>query len=298
MEPNICCFVGCYDGQVYVLNRFTGETSWTFQTGAAVKSSPCIDPQTGVAWVGSHDHYLYALDVTNRQCISATHCGAGSCFSSPCISKKPHLVFIATLSGRLLAIDATEHTILWSQQCPKPVFASPLLTPIGVVCACVNGFVYCFDFQGNKLWEFETQASVFCSPTLYHDVRYGSRISHCIFFGSHDKSVYCLSLTGELLWRFTTDGPVYSSPFVAMIEGNMSCHTMCNARPCDEHDTQLAVFALSSVGSLYILDFYSGVLLAFYSLPGEVFSSPVVFDNQILIGCRDNYLYSLGILTL
>ena len=112
MEPNICCFLGCYDGQVYVLNWFTGETSWTFQTEAAVKSSR-INPQTGVAWVGSHDHYLYALDVTNRQSISATHCGAGSCFSSSHISKKPHLVFIATLNGRLLAIDATEHTILF-----------------------------------------------------------------------------------------------------------------------------------------------------------------------------------------
>ena len=105
-------FLGRYDGQVYVHSRFTGETSSIFQTEAAVKSSPCIDPQTGVAWVGSHDHYLYALDVTNRQCISVTHCGAGSCFSSPCISKEPHLVFIVTLNGHLLATDATEHTVL------------------------------------------------------------------------------------------------------------------------------------------------------------------------------------------
>lgn len=261
-----------------------------------MKSSPCIDPQTGLAWVGSHDHHLYVLDVTNRQCIAAIHCGGGSCFSSPCISKKPHLVFIATLTGCLLAIDATKHTVLWSQQCPKPVFASPLLTPIGIVCACVNGFVYCFDFQGNKLWEFETQASVFCSSTLYQDVTHDCRLSGCIVFGSHDKCVYCLSLNGELSWSFTTDGPVYSSPYVAMVNSNISCHATDNAGRCDKCDTQLAVFALSSVGTLYILDFYSGVLLAFYSLPGEVFSSPVVVDNQILIGCRDNYLYSLNIL--
>ena len=114
--------------------------------------------------------YLYALDVTNRQCISATQCSAGSCFSSPCISKKLHLVFIATLGGHLLATDATEYIVPWSQQYPKPVFASPLLTSIGIVYACVDGFVYCFDFQGNKLWKFETQASVFCSATLYQDI--------------------------------------------------------------------------------------------------------------------------------
>ena len=102
-------------------------------------------------------------------------------------------------------------------------------------------------------------------------------------FGSHDKCVYRLSLNGQLSGRFTSDGPVYSSPFVAVMERNMSCLTMCT-RPCDKRDTQLKAFALSSVGTLHILDFYSGILLAFYSLPGEVFSSPVVFDNQILIG--------------
>ena len=98
----------------------------------------------------------------------------------------------------------------------------------------------CLLFWGNELWEFETQASVFCSQTLYQDIWYGSRIYwHCIVFGSHDKCVYCLSLNGELSWRFTTERPVYSSPFVAVMEGNMSCHTMCNTRPCDKRDTQL-----------------------------------------------------------
>ena len=115
-------------------------------------------------------------------------------------------------------------------------------------------------------------------------------------FGSHDKCVYCLSLNGQLSWRFTTDGPVYSSPFVAVMEGSMSCHTMCNTRPRDNRDAQLVTFALSHVGTLYILNFYSGIILVFYSLPGEVFSSPIKFDDQILIGCRDNYLYSLEII--
>ena len=69
-------FLGRYDGQVYVHNRLTGETSWTFQTGAAVKSSLCIDPLMGVAWFRSHDHYLYALDVTYKRYISTTHCSA------------------------------------------------------------------------------------------------------------------------------------------------------------------------------------------------------------------------------
>ena len=30
-----------------------------------------------------------------------------------------------------------------------------------------------------------------------------------------------------------------------------------------------------------------------YQLPGEVFSSPVIIDNQILVGCRDDGLHCL-----
>ena len=300
------CFVGCYDGKVYVFNRSTGETHWTLQTGAAVKSSPCIDQQTGVAWIGSHDHHLYGLDITNQQCLCAVDCGDGSCFSSPCISNEPHLVFIATLSSLVLAVDATEHTVLWSQQCPKPVFASPVLIPTGIVCPCVDGFLYCFDFQGKELWYFQTNAPVFCSPSfigLEHD----SRLAGYVVFGSHDKSVYCLSLCGELQWCFTADAQVYSSPFVAELNVDhlTSCHTThqgtcfrtaCHTttcKKCDLSEAHMAVFVFSTVGTLYILELYSGVLLGSYSLPGEVFSSPVVVDKQILVGCRNDYLYSL-----
>lgn len=28
-----------------------------------IKSSPVLDPTTGLLWVGSHDQHLYALDV-------------------------------------------------------------------------------------------------------------------------------------------------------------------------------------------------------------------------------------------
>ena len=282
---------------MYVFNRFSGETHWTFQTGAAVKSSPCVDPKTGVVWVGSHDHHLYGLDVKHKQCICVIDCGGGSCFSSPCISSKPQLDFIATLAGHVLAVDPAEHLILWSQQCPKPVFASLLLIPTGIVCACVDGFLYCFNFQGKELWRFETQAAVFCSPSFI-STEYELYVSGYVLFGCHDKCVYCLSIDGALQWSFTTDAQVYSSPFVAEVNINdlLSCHATCDkthSKKCDLSDAQMAVFVFSTVGTLYILELYSGVLLGSYSLPGEVFSSPVVVDKRILVGCRNDYLYSL-----
>ena len=297
-----CCVAGCYDGKIYVFNRFTGETHWTFEAKAAVKSSPCVDSHTGVTWCGSHDQHLYGLDVANRQCLCAIHCGGGSCFSSPCVSSNPHLVFIATLAGRVLAIDAIEHAMVWSHQCPKPIFASLLLIPTGIVCACVDGCVYCLDFQGNLLWKFETQAPIFCSPSYVDLNSQHSSLFGFVVFGSHDKSVFCLSPSGELQWTYRTDAQVYSSPFIADLSvgySNTTCHATRNATCKNRgiNKAQLAVFVFSTDGTLYALDLFSGVLLDSCSLDGEVFSSPVVVGKQILVGCRNDYLYSLEFAT-
>ena len=57
---------GCYDGCVYSLASDSGATHWCTKPGGSsepIKSSPCIDPITGLVWVGSHDHHIYALDI-------------------------------------------------------------------------------------------------------------------------------------------------------------------------------------------------------------------------------------------
>lgn len=47
---------------MYFLCTASGETRWLFETGDAVKSSPAVDPLTGLVIVGSHDGHVYALN--------------------------------------------------------------------------------------------------------------------------------------------------------------------------------------------------------------------------------------------
>ena len=44
-----------------------------------------------------------------------------------------------------------------------------------------------------------------------------------------------------------------------------------------------------------IFDLRSGEVLASCQLPGEVFSSPVVVGDYLVVGCRDDYVYCLEI---
>ncbi|EDO44475.1 predicted protein, partial [Nematostella vectensis] len=274
-----CIIFGCYDGKIYIINRFSGVIGWTYQTHAPVKSSPCVDPTTGLVWVGSHDHHLYALDITNRVSACAIDCG-GSCFSSPRLNPTWERLFAATLSGVLLCINTSDMMIDWSTKCPKPVFASPLVTDVGVVCGCVDGYLYAFDLSGAPLWSLATSGPIFSSPVL---ARRRSLCQEAIVFGCHDSHVYCVSTRGELEWSFKADSPIYSTPFINFISTKR-----------DTLEDELVLVA-STRGTVYMLTLDTGCLLGSMALPGEVFSSPVIGRGAILIGCRDNYLYSLKV---
>lgn len=284
-----------------------------------------MDPSTGLVWIGSHEHHLYTLDVNQRECISCIDCGS-SCFSSPWVLDTPHLVFIGTLGGRLFCVNASTQAIKWSNQCPQPIFSSPLATSQAVVYACVDGIVYCCDLDGKPLWEFKTAEPVFSSPTMFcSSVK--SEHKGYILFGSHDGCVYCLSDSGEIRWKFETDSQVYSTPFVAQLfrdTASLTDKTDCSHLQMDIPDptllskepenTSLSTFrgtgvvsgascvvsshdpvvvVCSTQGKLYCLSLDEGHLVSSWSLPGQVFSSPLLVGNDILVGCRDDFLYCL-----
>lgn len=55
-----------------------------------------------------------------------------------------------------------------------------------------------------------------------------------------------------------------------------------------------ALVALASTdGTVWILDGQDGQTLASFTLPGELFSSPVVWGQSLVVGCRNDYVYCL-----
>ncbi|XP_073501541.1 beta-alanine-activating enzyme isoform X2 [Phyllobates terribilis] len=266
--------LGCYDGHVYVLRRSTGDTHWIFTTGNAVKSSPAVDPMSGLTFIGSHDQYLYALDIEVKQRVWKAHCEGGAVFSSPCISTKPHHLYVATLGGRLLAFNPVKGTTIWKTDIGKPLFSSPVCNQNQVFVGCVDANFYCFNHMGEKLWQFSTEGPIFSSPCI-------STLSEHITFGSHDDYIYSCSTEAKLLWRYKTSSRVYSTPF-----------TFPNPH---SGNTELLAVA-STDGNLWILDAHSGLLVSQYALAGEIFSSPVVYGHQLVVGCRNNYVYCFDLI--
>lgn len=134
-----------------------------------------------------------------------------------------------------------------------------------------NYFCLYHPFQ---VWQFCTSEPIFSSPCT-------SASEQEIFFGSHDCFIYCCNTKGHLQWKFETTSRVYSTPF-----------NFHNYNRSDE----MLLAAASTDGKLWILESKSGQLQSVYRLPGEVFSSPVVWESMLIIGCRNNYVYCLDLL--
>lgn len=264
--------VGCYDGLVYVLESNSGEKYWTFATGDAVKSSAAVDPSTGLLYIGSHDQHAYAVDIYKRKCVWKLNCG-GAVFSSPCLSLLPHHVYFATLGGHLLAVNPATGNTVWKRCCGKPLFSSPRCCLQYVCIGCVDGRLLCFTHAGEQVWQFSASGPIFSSPCT-------SASEQEVFFGSHDGCVYCCSTRGDLRWKFETTARVYATPFAFRRHSRSSAALLA---------------AASTDGKLWILDSASGRLQDVYELPGEVFSSPVVWESMLVIGCRNDYVYCLDL---
>ena len=125
-----------------------------------------------------------------------------------------------------------------------------------------------------------TADAIFSSCCVVQDSDSETRV----YCGSHDKQVYCWSEELQLEWKSQTlDSEIYSIPCVSQVQFKTAHVQGTCQKPM--------LFASTTSGCVYTLNPESGQVIGKLALPWDVFSSPVVYDNCIAIGCRDDYVY-------
>ncbi|XP_075215445.1 aminoadipate-semialdehyde dehydrogenase [Lycorma delicatula] len=264
-------YVGCYDKNLYCVDINSGDIIWSFATSGMVKSSPVKTSNSHIVF-GSYDHNLYCLcSKTGSQvwCYK----GSASFSSVPCVTDSRKII-TASLDGTCIALTSDTATLLWSYKLSSPVFASPVIFGHNVIFAQVTGTLYCFNINSGKLcWKLNVDGNIFSSLTLCE-----RNNESVIVFGCHDHYVYCLSTNSEpkVIWKTCFESSIFSTPFV--YGKNKKLIAVCTTK-----------------GIINILDLNDGSILSSHIMPGEIFSSPVIEGNNIVFGCRDNYVYCLQI---
>ncbi|XP_014605434.1 PREDICTED: acyl-CoA synthetase family member 4 [Polistes canadensis] len=268
--------VGCYDYHIYCFCLKTGEIIWKYKTGDIIKCTALLSESHNVLYIGSHDRNIYCLSTENGTKIWNTKVSESSITASGSLHSPTNSVLFGTLGGTCIALNQSSGNVYWRHEILSPIFVSPVILHNGfVLFSGVTGVLVCFDIQADtKLWTYQVNNVILSKPIIQYDP-----IKNCDnIFGFSTKSMYYLEL------NYTIEK---QEPIVKYVK-NPSLEIYTTPWNEDGH----ACIACKD-GTLCIYELSQGNILSSIKLDGEIFSSPVMANGLIIVGCRDNNLYIL-----
>jgi len=270
------------------------KLAWKFKSGGKIFSSPAISNR--VAYIGSEDHNLYAVDLkTGKQIWKFTTGGAVN--SSPAVCGN-RLCF-GSFDGYFYELDARTGKLTWSFKTggekkvgakglwtmkpssqymedlydfflSSPVFSDDQLHPM-VYFGSSDGNLYALNAVTGKLaWAFKTGGLIHTSPALYDGK---------LYFGSWDTYFYAIdAITGKLIWKFKTG----DQPVIHLMEGIQASATCGNG----------LIYFGARDGYFYALHANSGELAWKYSANGSwILTTAAIKGGTVYAATSDTYQF-------
>ncbi|XP_033821595.2 beta-alanine-activating enzyme isoform X1 [Periophthalmus magnuspinnatus] len=143
--------IGSADGYIcgFSLN---GQLLWQFLTQAPVFSSPCLTPDLHQVLCGSHDGYMYCLNISDGALVWRFET-SGRVYSSPfvfgasALRSGETLVGLASTDGTVWILDVKTGLKRASHTFPGELFSSPVVHKGSLVIGCRNDYVYCLKLE-------------------------------------------------------------------------------------------------------------------------------------------------------
>jgi len=249
---------------LHVLSVENGEEFGSFSLGNSWWSSPVVAGD-----------YVYAISATgevvalNRISLELhwKQSLRGLITSSSVVSDGA--LFVGSRNGGVYALDADTGDLLWMFQTGGEISSSPALANGLVLIGCGDRSLYAIDANtGEEKWSLETGAAVDSSPTV---------AGEDVLVGSFDGALYSAGLAdGTLNWRCQLSGWVHSSP--AVDDDTVFVGTVNIRR--DE------------VPTFNWIDRKTGEVKGRFEMRDAVYSSATIWEDLVLIGCRDRRLYA------
>lgn len=179
---NELVIVGSESGEIIGLG-LSGNRKWSYRTKRGVISSPHVDVNEGIVYVGSTDGNLYAIDATNGY-NSWRFRTNGPIVSSP-IEHKGY-VYFGSADGNFYCLNAQTSRERWKFTCEKPIVSSPIVHRNSVYFGGTDEYFYCLDADtGKERWRFKTQGAITSMPHIAGEL---------LLVGSMDHTLYAFPL--------------------------------------------------------------------------------------------------------
>ena len=168
--PATILLVVSEDGNLYAFNAGTGdELPWSpFRTGDKIWSTPVV--QNGVAYFGSHDHFVYAVDLRDGHQVWRYETG-GAVVGNPLLFAGK--LFIGSFDRKLYALDGDDGELEWAFESQNWFWAEPVTDGETIFAPSMDGYVYALSPQNppsgepkEALWRHYMESPIVSTPAL------------------------------------------------------------------------------------------------------------------------------------
>jgi len=168
--PSTTLVVVSEDGNLYAFDAASGtELSWSpFRTGGKLWSTPAI--QNGIAYFGSHNHSVYAVDLRDGRELWRYETG-GAVVGNPLLFRGK--LFIGSFDKKLYALDADDGELEWAFESGNWFWAGPVTDGETIFAPAMDGFVYALepDNPGSgdskeAIWRHNMESPIVSTPAL------------------------------------------------------------------------------------------------------------------------------------
>lgn len=157
--------VGSEDGNLYAYDAETGGNAlWTFPTGDKIWSTPSL--KDGLAYFGSHDHNVYAVNLEDGTEEWRFPAG-GAVAGKPLLFED--LVVVGSFDKNLYALEAQTGAKRWELQGDNWFWAGAVANTNTIFAPNMDGKIYAVDRQGELLWTYDLGSTIVSRPALVSD---------------------------------------------------------------------------------------------------------------------------------
>jgi len=226
LYKNLIIFGSC-DGNVYALNKDTGERVWVCFEGDYIGSSPAIATDLGIIFIGLEYGILkksggiIALNAETGKTIWLDNTHAAATSASPLYIQKHNLLVLGYDDGVLKTYNAQKGTLLWSFTAHGKMFkdnysyVSSLKSKAiydehndNIIFGSLDGNLYILSRKNGALQhKYTCEFGIYSSPII---------LNNKVYFSSVDKKIHCLNLTDfkTVFVKIIDNTRIFSSPTI------------------------------------------------------------------------------------
>ena len=151
------------NGILYDFISDTGESLWdeSFEAKDKIWSTPSVS--NGVAYFGSHDHKVYAVNLATGKEIW-NYETEGVVAGTPLVFNG--MVIAGSFDKNLYALDAEEGDLRWKFEGGNWFWAGAVSNGEMIFAPNMDGYIYAIDRDGILHWQYDTGDSIVSKPVL------------------------------------------------------------------------------------------------------------------------------------